>query len=137
MLAEYCNTEGEAARCLECSTICENCADVCPNRANVALSVCGRIQILHIHSRCNECGNCEAFCPYESAPYKAKFTLYPTVDELRACDNDGFAIVDAKKAMCEVKLGGKIESCNINGNKCALPEDIHGLIRAYFEVYGG
>jgi putative selenate reductase len=29
----------EAARCLQCSTLCDKCVEVCPNRANYALSL--------------------------------------------------------------------------------------------------
>jgi len=62
----------EANRCLHCNTICGNCVDVCPNRANVL--VMG--QIIHMDALCNECGNCEMFCPYSGAPYKDKLTYY-------------------------------------------------------------
>jgi len=35
-------------------------------------------QILHIANFCNECGNCNTFCPTNSAPYKEKPKLYLT-----------------------------------------------------------
>ena len=66
-------------RCLGCPTVCEVCTDVCPNRANVAIHVPGKCkaQIIHVDGMCNECGNCEVFCPYKGGrPYKDKFTLY-------------------------------------------------------------
>ncbi|MDK2808933.1 MAG: putative selenate reductase, partial [Clostridiales bacterium] len=68
--------ENEAERCLECNHVCECCVDVCPNRANVAIKVEGKpmMQIIHVDKMCNECGNCKSFCPYDSAPYKDKFT---------------------------------------------------------------
>ena len=61
-----------------CETVCENCVDVCPNRANIAVRVPGldQEQIVHVDKMCNECGNCAVFCPYASAPYKDKFTLF-------------------------------------------------------------
>jgi len=62
--------KSEPERCLECASICENCVDVCPNRANIVVPRDGKRQILHIDDLCNECGNCEMFCPYSSAPYK-------------------------------------------------------------------
>ena len=68
--------KSESERCLECDIICESCADVCPNRANVVIDFNQRKQILHIDRLCNECGNCETFCPYSSAPYKEKLTLF-------------------------------------------------------------
>ena len=70
----------EAGRCLGCSTICENCVEVCPNRANIAIQVPGmeKHQIIHVDYLCNEICNCKSFCPYSSAPYLDKFTLFET-----------------------------------------------------------
>ena len=83
-------------RCLACDHICENCCDVCPNRANFAIKVPGveMHQIIHVDYMCNECGNCETFCPYNSAPYKEKFTLFHRAKEMEDSTNDGFAFVD-------------------------------------------
>ena len=36
-------------------------------------------QIIHVDYMCNECGNCKSFCPYDSAPYLDKFTLFGKV----------------------------------------------------------
>ena len=83
---------GDAQRCLGCSTVCENCADVCPNRANVVVKLPdGRAQILHVDRMCNECGNCLVFCPYDSAPYRDKFTLFKTREGFdESVNNQGF-----------------------------------------------
>lgn len=89
--------KAECDRCLECSTICENCVSVCPNRANVTIkSESLGTQILHIDSMCNECGNCETFCPYDSAPYKEKLTLFTNEDDFENSTNEGFLIIDKK-----------------------------------------
>jgi putative selenate reductase len=83
----------ECKRCLECNTICNKCVEVCPNRANLAVSVAGRqdmYQILHIDALCNECGNCETFCPYQGKPYRDKFTFFSTESELEKSENNGF-----------------------------------------------
>ncbi len=84
--------ENERERCLGCSSVCGNCVDVCPNRANQVVVVDGREQILHIDALCNECGNCETFCPYDSAPYKEKFTRFETDRDMDASENPGFVI---------------------------------------------
>ena len=95
-------------RCLTCDHICENCCDVCPNRANFAIKVPGveMHQIIHVDYMCNECGNCETFCPYDSAPYKEKFTLFHRAEEMEDSTNDGFAFVD-NDGNAIVRVGGE------------------------------
>jgi putative selenate reductase len=85
--------EKENERCLGCGSVCGNCVDVCPNRANVVVLVDGREQILHLDALCNECGNCETFCPYSSAPYKEKLTLFASEKEMDESENPGFVIL--------------------------------------------
>ncbi len=89
----------ESSRCLGCDLLCNKCVEVCPNRANIALdsSLLGNgyknaYQILHIDGLCNECGNCETFCPYSSAPYKTKPTLFWDKKNFNESQNDGFII---------------------------------------------
>ena len=89
----------EARRCLDCDEVCSLCVTVCPNRANQAYTVPplsielpsfvveaggpsrgGRrpsaveqgVQIVNIGDVCNECGNCNTFCPTSGAPYEDK-----------------------------------------------------------------
>ena len=89
----------EAARCLQCTAVCDKCVEVCPNRANYAYTVtpieveapvlisdgggvhiCGAEgvsikqsrQIVHIDDFCNECGNCATFCVHQGRPYHDK-----------------------------------------------------------------
>jgi putative selenate reductase len=96
----------EASRCLGCNFICDKCVDVCPNRANVAIPTAvsddgfrNIAQILHIDALCNECGNCETFCPYSvGSPYKSKTTLFWSEKELLESSNDGFYVEAEKKA---------------------------------------
>ena len=99
----------EAGRCLGCSTICENCVEVCPNRANIAIQVPGmeKHQIIHVDYLCNECGNCKSFCPYSSAPYLDKFTLFETEADMENSKNQGFAVLDQEPRRCKVRFFGK------------------------------
>lgn len=83
--------EQEGQRCLSCQAACQNCADVCPNRANVVIRLPdGRPQILHLDRLCNACGNCVAFCPYDSAPHQDKLTLFQTAADMEGSSNRGF-----------------------------------------------
>jgi len=106
--------KGEAKRCMECSCLCTKCVEVCPNRANVALDMRSSglfddpFQILHIDAYCNECGNCDAFCPHDGAPYKAKFTLFSRRDDFESSENSGFLVEGDEVTLRisgEVKMG--------------------------------
>jgi putative selenate reductase len=93
----------EAARCLQCSSLCDKCVEVCPNRANYVylvspvnlmlpqlscnnngLRVAGEEivdikqsrQIVHVDDLCNQCGNCATFCVHHGKPYLEKPRLF-------------------------------------------------------------
>lgn len=101
--------ENEGQRCLDCGTFCESCVQVCPNRANVAVDVEGRaVQIVHIDGMCNECGNCAAFCPYDSAPYRDKLTLFGSQEDFENSENQGFLLTDKDRGDFLVRLGGRV-----------------------------
>jgi putative selenate reductase len=95
----------EAARCLFCEDVCNICVGVCPNFSNVSFEAeKTEIPIWHINKKsndisikkvdsfiikqgnqifnigdfCNECGNCDTFCPTSGAPYKTKPHFYLT-----------------------------------------------------------
>lgn len=95
----------EANRCLYCDEVCSVCVYVCPNLANyqykaaplkasvqkvaqtdgeITISNLAPIifeqntQIVTIGDFCNECGNCDTFCPTAGAPYKTKPHIFLT-----------------------------------------------------------
>jgi len=123
----YCDCQSvhEPVRCLECATICHCCVDVCPNRANIAIDVGGKSQIVHIDSMCNECGNCEVFCPYSSAPYKEKFTLFTCEEDFENSENPGFLPLDGE--MFRIRLDGETKD---HKESAKLPSGIWELIQA-------
>lgn len=126
---------GQASNCLECSTICESCMDVCPNRANIVVNVKGQPQIVHVDRMCNECGNCETFCPYASAPYKDKFTLFNTEADFENSTNSGFYVIDPREKSCIVRLWGNTSLVNLNSQELAIPTDIIELMDTMIEEY--
>jgi len=128
-----CASCSESGRCLDCETLCELCADVCPNRANVAVAVGNRRQILHVDALCNECGNCSAFCPYDSAPYREKFTLFSSAADFEDSENQGFLPLGAKR--CRVRLSGEVMETDLAAADTALPEEIRSFILAVLERY--
>ncbi len=89
-------------RCLNCDLYCSRCVDVCPNRANRVIpysseSFSNYFQIIHLDYLCNECGNCETFCPYEGSPYKDKFTIFDSSEKFEKSKNPGIFISSFKK----------------------------------------
>ena len=111
----------EAARCLQCSTICDKCVEVCPNRANYSFTIepgrwalpilaCqnGNLavvdeesfeirqarQILHVDDFCNECGNCATFCVHQGKPYTDKPRLFLDEVDFLLEENNAYIIQD-------------------------------------------
>lgn len=132
-LAHAKGDEKENERCLSCNTVCECCVDVCPNRANVAVSMeDGSIQVIHVDRMCNECGNCKSFCPYASAPYKDKFTLFHTKEDFENSENNGFLMTGEDKAL--VRLGAGTKEYDLGTEE--LEEGIRKLIVRVHSHYG-
>jgi putative selenate reductase len=108
----------EAARCVQCSAVCDKCVEVCPNRANYTylieplswtlpvfacpdgelvvvgkevLEIAQERQILHVDDFCNQCGNCATFCVHQGRPYVDKPCLFLLeADFLKEADNPSF-----------------------------------------------
>ena len=135
---QYARNAGcEAERCLNCHTVCEACVTVCPNRANVAIQVPGHAmrQILHVDYLCNECGNCAAFCPYDSAPYKDKFTYFANEADFNDSENQGFMVVCPKCPVVKVRLGGKVEEYDLSKPDNGLFKGLEVLILTVLKDY--
>ena len=137
ILKESKDASNESERCLTCNKVCENCVDVCPNRANISIKVPGMemAQIIHVDYMCNECGNCKTFCPYASAPYKDKFTLFAKEADMADSTNDGFAVVNKETKECKVRFLGKITDCKADDPNDGLYEGLRRLINAVIDDY--
>ena len=132
------SSEPESSRCLTCSAICENCVEVCPNRANISVKVPGKAmhQIIHVDYMCNECGNCKSFCPYDSAPYLDKFTLFANEADMENSKNQGFAVLDKEAGKCKVRLFGKVLDYVAGTTPEEVPEGLRGIIDTVIKDYG-
>ncbi len=132
ILCESAKCEGD--RCLTCNVVCQVCADVCPNRANVVIELPdGRHQILHVDRMCNECGNCAIFCPYDSAPYRDKFTLFHSREGFdESVKNAGFLPLGGSKVL--VRLNGRVFEADLDMQN-DLPADVEILILTVLNKY--
>jgi len=103
----------EASRCLMCDEVCNICTTLCPNLAlqyyetnpvsynlqkvnnniieeDSIFHVKQTSQIIHIADWCNQCGNCNTFCPTSQAPYIEKPHLYLDKDAFEHDQNGYF-----------------------------------------------
>ena len=143
VLQNTCNPDEEKNRCLECNYVCNICVEVCPNRANLTVTVNSenvkcKNQVIHMDGMCNESGNCEAFCPYDSAPYKDKFTLYRNIKDFEDSRNAGFLLLDKASNIFRVRLGDKVADVSFErSGKCSggIPKDIADVIWALYKDY--
>src|SRR5262249_39410084 len=100
---------------------CDKCVPVCPNDANFTYQVpalraeyrnyevkAGAIvetdtrtfetkkqhQIANFQDFCNECGNCDTFCPEDGGPYVEKPRFFGSLDSWKTIkDRDGFFVL--------------------------------------------
>ncbi|MCP4151639.1 MAG: FAD-dependent oxidoreductase [bacterium] len=134
----------EASRCLLCSDICNVCVSVCPNRANYSYEVEPKVyrlekayrhdwkmeyavdmvfdlkqkfQVYNIADFCNECGNCQTFCPTAGAPYKDKPRVCLTETSFNNEDNAFFMETKDGKPIIHSKHEGKKESLQLDKDK--------------------
>lgn len=93
-------------RLFDC-TNCDKCLAVCPNTAVFSVAtddhaVCSAgAQIAIFADACNDCGNCEVFCPDSGAPNRAKPRLYADRAAFEsAAPRDGiWMAIDASEAI--------------------------------------
>ena len=135
-LADLREDKEESGRCLTCGKICENCVEVCPNRANISIRVpgMGKHQIIHVDYMCNECGNCRSFCPYDSAPYLDKFTLFADEKDMEDSKNQGFAVLDRERMKFRVRFFGET-SVWTKGEETRIPEGLQKLMETVCRDY--
>jgi len=141
----------EAARCMQCTTLCDKCVEVCPNRANWVvlvepvhltvpqlahqdggLQVVGEQrwaveqsrQIVHLEDLCNECGNCATFCVHEGRPYVDKPRLYLRREDFESeLDNAFFVSRDGDRWTIWRRAEGRSSHLTRNGDGTASFED--------------
>ena len=117
----------------DCVT-CGKCVPVCPNDANFAFVVPARTQPIvkvrrtggawaartdgalvvseqqqfgNVADLCNECGNCDVFCPEDGGPYAIKPRFFVDADEWRRARLDGFALEAGPVARVLGRFGGR------------------------------
>lgn len=83
---------------------------------------------------CNECGNCEHFCPYDSAPYRDKFTLFANEADMAGSKNDGFTFTGGE-GQAQVRLAGMSLSYQVGGKAGNLGQVLADVIDTVWKDY--
>nr|WP_296155517.1 selenate reductase [uncultured Blautia sp.] len=117
--------------------VCGNCVDVCPNRSNVLIEVPSMelLQVLHVDYMCNECGNCHSFCQYAGAPYKDKFTLFASEEDMNNSTNNGFAVLDREAKEIRIRIDKKEETVKADQPSGILTEGLSEFICTVINDY--
>ena len=137
----------EAARCLDCRTMCLKCVETCPNRANTWIRVEGGLrddrQVLHLDAMCNGCGNCATFCPWDGKPYRDKLTLYATEADFLKGENPGFHLGGRSALRLDGRIlpldpdGGILTPAFLDARLEAVQAVIRTVVRSHPYLPGG
>lgn len=123
----------EASRCLLCDEVCNICTTLCPNLAlqhyeievvrynlqkvknnviveDATFEVAQNQQIIHIADWCNQCANCETFCPSSGAPYKEKPHLYLNKTAF-STEQDGYFYDEKNQTLLAKEMGFDFSLC--------------------------
>ncbi|MCM2255871.1 MAG: glutamate synthase [Vicinamibacteria bacterium] len=135
---------GSPLQLFDCVT-CNKCVPVCPNDANFAFvlprleqsivkllprpgggfaaRVDGQLvieqkqQYANFADFCNECGNCDVFCPEDGGPYVVKPRFFGSVDDWRQLAHlDGF-VLDAASGALHGRIGGRDYALSAEGER--------------------
>jgi putative selenate reductase len=60
---------------------------------------------------CNECSNCEVYCPEHGAPFRVKERLFPSEDAFEGSEDDGFWLSDGE---LRARLGGRVLTLGVD-----------------------
>ena len=77
---------------------------------------------------CNECGNCAVFCPYDGRPYKDKFTLFGSAEDMADSENEGF--LPLADGNVKIRYDGQEFECDPAKGDDKLPADVNAIICA-------
>ena len=133
---------GSMLELFDCLT-CDKCIPVCPNDANFALKIPPservilefekgksgwsvkkkeslklekKYQIANFADFCNECGNCDIFCPEDGGPYLLKPRFFGTIESFKKFVNrDGF-FVESNSEKIFARFDGKEFQVSLDGN---------------------
>jgi putative selenate reductase len=149
--------QAEAGRCLDCHEICSLCVGVCPNMALMTYSsepfirflpvlrakgdqtevveerefrADQKYQISVLTDFCNECGNCETFCPTAGEPYRDKPRLYLHRPDFENQDENAFMMFrNGDTITVEARWGGETHRLEVGNEVRYRSPTLHAILQ--------
>ncbi|MCC6619677.1 MAG: glutamate synthase [Deltaproteobacteria bacterium] len=122
-------------------TSCDKCVPVCPNTAIFGLEVARAGAAAHqigiLADACNDCGNCDVFCPEHGGPNLSKPRFHLTrAGYLAEAPRDGVVVERIRDALFATgRLGGRELQVALDGPcEPGLAADLQALARAAVHV---
>jgi hypothetical protein len=84
-------------------------------------------QLAVFDGTCNECSNCEVYCPEVGAPFRVKERVFPSLDLLKESRREGF---HREGSVLTARLGGRVHRLEVEerGNRARLTVNGNTLI---------
>ncbi len=150
---------------LDCLS-CDKCVPVCPNDANFSIptalesvpfvdlsadaggnvarsdggvwSVKKPEQWANLAEACNECGNCDVFCPEDGGPYVVKARWFVLKETFESSALDGLHLFSEGETLCvEARFSGARYRLRLPRGGAAQLSDEAGTIRAEYDPASG
>jgi len=88
----------------------------------VGFAISGEHQLALFEGACNDCSNCEVYCPEDGAPFRVKERLFPSEEAFAGSRDDGFW---RSNDTLHARLGGRVMRLEVNApeNRAALDTD--------------
>jgi len=74
-------------------------------------AIAGTHQLALLAGACNECSNCEVYCPEHGAPFRVKERVFGSSQAFAESADDGFCIVDGE---LRGRLGGRVLTLRVD-----------------------
>lgn len=81
-------------------------------------------QLALFEGACNECSNCEVYCPEDGAPFRVKERLFPSHEVFAGSPDDGFWRSDGT---LHARLGGRVMRLVVDEQQNRAALDTEGL----------
>lgn len=110
---------------------CDKCVPVCPNDANFVYEMDGKRQYANYADACNDCGNCDVFCPEDGGPQVEKPRFFGSLETYRryGAPNGYFIDFEAPKTTLYATVKGQSSTATLEDG----PAELRRLLAAILD----